>query len=260
MFAYLTFTLWVAICASAPEIVWRGLQLVAGHFSLENLYGVFLIGLILTVFVEPLLERARDGRWRPEHRNTRSLLLTVPIALIFGIIAVALHECMTAYLAPGHGEAASGVERGFKLIVEWASVPLAVTLAWGAAQSSAPIRHAAAAGAAAWVVGVGWVHGWPPRDIVMTSIPGIALIVIGQAYAAQNWRAEVFGYLALGLVGFTAVWLGLALLLQEVLWPQGIAGMMLFGPGDFGEDVRFYLGWAIGLAIAPNPFHGRRRA
>ena len=249
--AYLAFAAWVAVCAAAPEFIWQGLLALLGHFSRENVYSIVLIGLILTVFVEPILERAREGRWAPEHRNARSLLLTAPIAFAFGLVAVGLHECMTAFL--GSDPQLPGPVRGFSLILEWAWIPLAVTLAWFAAWQKPWIRLLAGIGTSICVVGVGWYYAWPSRDIAMTSIPCIALIPLGQIYLAREWGEAVFRNLGLGLAAFIATWMAMTLLLQQGLGPQGIAGVQLYAAGDFGDDFRFYLGWAIGLAIAPHP-------
>ena len=253
---YLGFAAWVSVCAAAPEFIWQGLMLLLGHFSLQNVYSIILIGMILTVFVEPILERARDGRWTSEHRNTRSLLLTAPIAFTFGLVAVGLHECMTAFLGsnpavPGSHE--DGVVRGVNLILEWALIPVAVTLAWFGGRLRPPLRIMAAFCAGLWVVGVSWIYDWPIRDIVMTSTPSLVLIVIGQRYVAREWGENTFRNLGIGLAAFIAGWMALTLLLQGGLRLAGIASIHLYDFGDFGDDVRFYLGWAIGLAIAPNP-------
>ena len=253
---YLGFAAWVSVCAASLEFIWQGWMLLLGHFSMQNVYAIILIGLILTVFVEPILERAREGRWTSEHRNTRSLLLTAPTAFIFGVVAVGLHECMTALLGSGSavpGSHDDGLVRGVKLILEWAGIPLAVTLAWFCARLRPPIRILAAFCASLWVIGVGWFYGWPIRDIVMTSIPCIAMIVLGQRYVEREWAENTFRNLGIGLAAFIAAWLALTLLLQAGLRLAGITSIYLFGVGDLGEDVRFYLGWAIGLAIAPNP-------
>lgn len=259
LLTYIGFSIWVSVCAAAPEFIWRGLLALVGHFSLQNVFAIGLIGLILTVFVEPILERAREGRWQPEHRNTRSLLLTAPIAFVFGLVAVGLHECMTAYLGAAHaapGSPQDGAARGLSLILEWAWVPLAVTLTWFSARLKGVFPSIAAVCAGIWVVGVGWYYGWPLRDIVMTSIPCLVLIPLGQRYLARNWSEDTFRNLALGLAAFIALWLTMTLLLQAGLRLAGLAGIYLYAPGDIGDDVRFYLGWAIGLALAPNPVAG----
>lgn len=254
---YLGFAVWVSVCAAAPEFIWQGLLSLIGHFSRQNLYAIVLIGLILTVFVEPILERAREGRWTSEHRNTRSLLFTAPIAFTFGIIAVGLHECMTAFLGAGHGPPDEGVADAVRLILEWAFIPLAVTLAWFGARLPGRLSLLAAAAAALWILGIGWYYGWPAHDIIMTCLPSIAIIPLGQRYIRRNWRQTTFRNLALGLAGFMAAWQLLALLVQAVLRMAGVTSAPFYAPfyalTDLGDDFRFYLGWAIGLVLAPNP-------
>ncbi len=250
---YLGFAFWVSVCAAAPEFIWQGLLALIDHFSRQNVYAIILIGVILTVFVEPILERARDGRWTSEHRNTRSLLLTAPIAFVFGLVAVGLHECMTAYLGSGHDGQSDGVAKGVSLILEWAWVPMAVTLSWFCARLPGWPRLAGGVAAGAWVIAIGWYYGWPLRDIVMTAVPCIVLIALGQWYVARNWHEDTFRNLAIGVAGVSLAWLALTLLLHAVLGPAGLAGYPLYGAGDLGDDFRFYLGWSIGLALAPNP-------
>ncbi len=254
----LGFAAWVSVCAAAPEFIWQGLLSLIGHFSRQNIYAIVLIGLILTVFVEPILERAREGRWTPEHRTTRSLLFTAPVAFTFGIIAVGLHECMTAFLGAGHAPPDEGVANAVRLILEWAFIPLAVTLAWFGARLTGRLPLIAAAVAAIWILGIGWYYGWSARDIVMTSLPCIAIIPLGQRYIRRNWHETTFRNLAIGLAGFMLTWQLLALLLQVVLRLAGVTGAPFYALTDLGDDFRFYLGWAIGLVLAPNPVPDRQ--
>lgn len=261
LFTYLGFATWVSVCAAAPEFIWQGSLVLFGHFSLQTVWSIALIGLILTVFVEPILERARDGRWRPERPRTRNLLVAAPVAFVLGIAAVSLHECMTAYLAAasgGHGAAAEGIEKAVRLILEWASIPLAVTMAWISARLGGWFRYAAGAAAAVWVIAASWYYNWPLPVIVIATIPCIALIPLGQIYLAKRWNEDTFQNLAIGLVGFGILWLALTLLLQALLPSKVVAGVVSYGPGEIGENVRFYLGWALGLALAPNPVNGKR--
>jgi hypothetical protein len=249
-------SLWVSVCAAAPELVWQGLLELLQHFSRQTAYSIILIGLILTVFVEPILERARDGRWRPEHRGTRNLLFTIPIAFIFGMVAVCLHKSLTAYLGAANldpGELREGTIRAAALILEWACIPLAVTMAWFSARRRGWLPYLAGAGAAVWVVGAGWFYGWPLPGVVITSIPCVALIPLGQMYVARHWDENTFRNLAVGLSVFSVLWLAITLLVQATLPAVGITGVFLYAAGDIGENFRFYLGWALGLILAPNP-------
>jgi hypothetical protein len=260
-FTCLGFATWVSVCAAAPEFIWQGSLVLFGHFSFQTVWSIALIGLILTVFVEPILERARDGRWRPERPRTRNLLVAAPVALALGIAAVSLHECMTAYLAAAsgvHGAAPEGIERAVRLILEWACIPLAVTMAWFSARLGGWFRYAAGGAAAVWVIAASWYYNWPLPVIVIATIPCIALIPLGQIYLAKRWNEDTFQNLAIGLVGFGILWLALTLLLQALLPSMVVAGVISYGPGEIGENFRFYLGWALGLALAPNPVNGKR--
>jgi hypothetical protein len=260
LFTYLGFAVWVSVCAAAPEFIWQGLLELIGHFSLETALSIVLVGLILAVFIEPILVRARVGRWHPEHRSKRSLLFTAPIAFVFGVVAVGLHECMTAYLGAageGHGAGREGMIRAAGLILEWACIPLAVTMAWFGARLDGRGKYVAAAVAAVWVVAAGLLYGWPAPGIYMTFIPCLALIPMGQIYVLRGWHENTFQNLAIGLAGGTGLFLLATLVLQSALPWLGFAEVRLYAPGDFGESFRFYLGWALGLALAPNPVSTR---
>src|ERR1700733_14713854 len=52
-------SLWVAICAVAPEFIWRGLRTAYEHPDWSDLLSALLIGLILAFFVEPATQRVR---------------------------------------------------------------------------------------------------------------------------------------------------------------------------------------------------------
>jgi hypothetical protein len=252
----LAVSIWVSVCAASPEFIWQGLQELLHHFSRQTAYSIILIGLILTVFVEPILERAREGRWQLKHPSTRNLLFTMPIAFIFGVAAVGLHESMIAYLAPPHsdpGVQQEGMIRAVSLILEWACIPLAVTMAWFSARTNGWLRYLAGGAAAVWVVGAGWYYDWPVREIFVTSIPCVALIPLGQTYVARRWDENTFRNLAVGLSALSVLWLAITLLVQAALPAMGIAGGFLYESGDVSEYLRFYLGWALGLALAPNP-------
>jgi hypothetical protein len=176
------------------------------------------------------------------------------------VAAVGLHECMTAYLGPADLAADGqqvGTVKAAGLIMEWACIPLAVTVAWFSARLKGWVPYTAGACAAIWVVGAGWYFDWPLPGIVITSIPCILLIPLGQAYVALNWNEVTFRNLAIGVAGVSAIWLALTLLVEAALPLAGIDDVYLYAPGDLGENFRFYLGWALGLSLAPNPVPGK---
>jgi len=95
---HLAFAAWVSICAAAPEFIWQGLFLLGAHISWLNLYSVILIGPILAFFVEPIMQRIRSRRWDVDDNAGHGVLPSVILALAFGVAAVALHECLNAYV------------------------------------------------------------------------------------------------------------------------------------------------------------------
>lgn len=55
--AYTVYTLWVSVCAFAPELLWQGFVLMRGHFGAAELFSALFIGTLFAFFVEPLLRR-----------------------------------------------------------------------------------------------------------------------------------------------------------------------------------------------------------
>ena len=252
----LAFALWVAICAAAPELIWQGLLLIAQHFTLLNLYAIVLIGLILAFFVEPIMERIRSRRWELERQDNQSLILTAGFAFAFGIAAVALHEGLSAYV--GTGEAGSAARReslaqAFELILQWALIPFAVTLAWFAARSGRAAAWLAGSLALAWTVAVGWFYAWSNRDIVMVAIPVVMVLMLGAGSIAAEWSHFTFRHLAVSTALVFAGFIVSALAAQGLLWLCGVRSWHIYTLSEFFEDIRFYAGWSLGIAIAPNP-------
>ena len=256
LLTYFAFAAWVSVCAAVPELLWQGLLSLIDEFSRQDAYAIVLIGLILAVFVEPILERARRRRWQPEPGSRHGVLFTTATAFAFGVVAVGLHECMTAYLSSEHaapGSFAAGVADGVELIKHWAAVPLAVTLAWFGARLAHPFPVLAGIAAAAWVVGSGWYLGWPYADIAKTFLACVVLIPLGQRYVARHWGVDTFHRLSIGMVAFIVPWIAITPLAELALRQVGFKHVPIDSLSSLAVDLRFYLGWAIGLAVAPNP-------
>jgi hypothetical protein len=111
--AVLIVSLWVAICAVAPEFIWQGLRIAYAHPGWSDLLSALLIGLILAFFVEPATERIRDllhstkASVGAEEGRSRSVFFTAILSLTFALTSVGLHHAMSAFLI-GHGESARG--------------------------------------------------------------------------------------------------------------------------------------------------------
>jgi hypothetical protein len=256
LFDCLIISCWIAVGAAAPEFIWRGLAILVAHLTLQEVYSVILIGMLLAFFVEPLMERMRTGRWAPRHHDARELVLTAAIAFGFGVVTVAIHEAMNAYLGGGGGPAhdkQANLFRAMRQVQEWASIPFAVTIAWFAARMGG--RAAAVAGiiACVWVVAIGVYYEWEWRDSVRTSIPCFAIIAVGEKLAAGRWDGATFRLLAVRTAAIAASWFVLLWLAQATAALIGPADLRLYTWSEFVEDFLFYLGWSLGLAVAPNP-------
>ncbi len=217
----LAFAVWVAVCAAAPELIWQGSLLVVHHFTLLNLYAIVLIGLILAFFVEPILERVRNRRWELEHENSQSLIFSAAFAFALGAAAVALHEGLNAYL--GAGESVPDARReslvqAFDVILQWAFIPFAVTLAWFAARPGWTAAWIAGAIALTWSIAVGWLYAWSTRDIMMVAIPVLMVMVLGFNYVVGEWTHHTFRQLAIGTALLFAGFMLCALAVQGLLW------------------------------------------
>ena len=130
--------LWIAICAGAPEFIWRGLRIALKHLNSTALLSALLIGVVLAFFVEPILDRLRDllrvsRHKEPAHSGSRSLLYSAGVSLAFALVSVSLHEAMSAFVSNGD----AGLNAGLALAAEWAIVPFCIAVAWQGATSSA---------------------------------------------------------------------------------------------------------------------------
>jgi len=243
--------LWVSICAAAPEFLWQGMRLAAGHLSRADVLGALLIGIVLAFFVEPLMERGRHLLTRSGHRQhavqrTYDGLFTAGLSLAFAFASVCLHEAMTAFVSDrGHAAEDAGLVAGVILTVSWALVPFAVTLAWlGAEVRGIAVALGGIAAASPFVAG--WLFEWPLDSVIATALPCLAILALG--YRALAWHR-----LARYVAGVAVVWLLLALLFDAALPRLGLERFLLYDAANFWIDVRFYLGWALGLVLAPLP-------
>jgi hypothetical protein len=119
----------IATCAAAPEYIWQGLAIAFSRRSLIDLLEARLIGLILALFVEPLIDRARGVILRRRRRGrrrikTKSTFFTASLSLAFAVTSVCLHEAMSAFVSDRHSEQAgsySGLAVGLRITIGWGS-------------------------------------------------------------------------------------------------------------------------------------------
>ena len=260
---YLVFACWVSICAAVPEVLWRGLTVLIKHFSASDVYAIILIGLMATVFVEPLMERAKQGRWFiADDGGGRHPLLTVMIALSSGVIAVGVHECLTAFLEAAEEAQKSdvgGIGQGFGLLMRWAILPMVVTLAWFAGRLPKPWPVVVGAGACLWAVVVGYLLQWSFIHTAKNLVACLLLVPAGQIYLTRHWGQPVLHRLALALLLAIPPWLGLVTVAEWAWHYYGFAASPLAARNHLGVDLRVYLGCAFGIALAPAPWSHHSR-
>ncbi|MCX5514870.1 hypothetical protein [Kaistia algarum] len=258
--AFLICALWISICAAAPEFIWRGLEIFLSHPSWANLLSVLLIALILVFFIEPIMERIRDrlgprGQPATAGANSRGVLFSVGVSLAFALTSVSLHEAMLAFVSDQGVSSAgtvTGLNAGIRLTAAWAIVPFCVALAWQGARHRWFVMPTGLIGAASPFI-AGLLFDWDIKTIVATAIPCLLIQFLGYRRLTGFPDDGAFARCAPVVAGVAAAWLLAALIFDAVAtalhadWPR------LYSLHDLLVDARFYLGWALGLVLAPFP-------
>jgi hypothetical protein len=258
--ASLFVSFWIAICAAAPEFIWQGLRIAFGHLGLADLLAALVIGLILAFFVEPLMELVRElfrqARNRaPADPQPRNILFTASLSLAFALVSVAVHDAMTAFVSDrgaAHMETSAGLAAVISLTTAWAVVPLTVTIAWLSAGCRwLKLPTGITAGASSCIAG--WLFSWSVQEIISTTVPGLVILILGYREVAKEPRPSAFMRCARN-VGLSATsWFIFALLLDSLLGFCHLDQFKLYTAPAFWMDVRFHLGWVLGLVFAPFP-------
>src|ERR1700683_5481597 len=164
---------------------------------------------------------------------------------------------MSAFIS-GHGEGAEGIgiKAGISLTTEWAFVPFAMMLAWQSARLrwlAVPTGIIALASPAI----AGWLCGWSTRTILDTIIPCAIVLALGYRAVAKLPADRGFARCARIVAVVGVVWIGAALVIDAVLGSFHLNPFKLYSASDVFADMRFYLGWTLGLLLAP---HAAREA
>ena len=251
----ITLSFWVAICAAAPELIWRGLRIAIDHFSLLDLYSALLIGAILAFFVEPMMERMRALVYGPPAHAPRNVLFTAAVGLAFALVAVCLHDAMKTYLS-NHAEIGapfdSGVAAGIMLAIEWAAIPFTITLAWLSVRwrwLAVPTGITACVATYA----TGEVFAWSDQEILTTVAPSLVILALGYRCVSGALNSGARNRCARAVALVAVVWLVMAVAIDVVLNAFGLRRFDLYSTSQLWTDVRAYLGWALGLLLAPSP-------
>ena len=248
------FSAWVSVCSVAPEFIWQGLLTVIHHFSWVTAGDVLLVGAVVAFFVEPLAERLRAMRLHVAHKH-RSPAHATFAAFGFAVLAVCVHEAITSFVSTSYAD-----NRGeFSLFValsdvfQWSSIPFMVTVAWLCTRRAPWIRWTTLLLASGMVFSLGFISEWSLRDTFTTAIPCACILFAGftvmRRHPTQLALSRCMRLTAL----IASIWLVTAGVVQLAL--------SLFAPKtwyaytwiEYTIDFRFYLGWVIGLAVAPRP-------
>jgi hypothetical protein len=249
--------LWVSTCAVAPEFIWQGLRSAYEHPDWSDFLSALLIGLILAFFVEPAMDRIRDLLPRVQttsavHDRHHNLFFAAALSLAFALTSVGLHDALTAFIK-GHGEVGDGVgaAAGLSLAIEWAIVPFFITLSW---QWAHPLRSLFVVGAVALgsPIFAGVIFGWPARIVFDNLVPCLFILTFGHRSLMQQAETEGFFRCARVVAVVGTIWILSALLIDVLLRSLFAVSFQLYNISEVFSDMRFYLGWALGLLLTPS--------
>jgi hypothetical protein len=246
----------IATCAAAPEFIWQGLKIVATHLSSATLVSAVLVALLLVFFVEPILERLRG--WLSNAPETprlvrRHLAIAATIGFFIALVSVGLHDAMSTFAA-GEGESHSiGLERAVTVAISWGAVPFAVALAWQAVTRRTLAIVLGIAAAASSVI-AGWWFEWGVTTTLTTAIPCLCIQALGYRKARAAVNDITFARFAPTLALVAIVWLLFSPAYDALvdLW-KGRGWTPLYSAADYFIDVRFYVGWFLGLLLTRSP-------
>ena len=249
----------VATCAGAPEFIWEGLKIVATHFSSATLVSAILVALLLVFFVEPILQRVRgwlDDAPDMQRQAHHHLAITAMIGFFIALVTTGLHDAMATFAnGVDAGGQNIGLQRAVTLTLSWGLVPFAIALAWQAATHrylAIPLGIAAAASSFI----AGWWFDWGVTTTLTTAIPCLVIQALGYRHARAAQADAGFARYAPTLAIVAVVWLLFAPVHDALvpLWRGSWAP--LYSVTDYFIDVRFYIGWFLGLLLTRSPASG----
>ena len=252
----LLFAVWVAICSVAPEFIWQGFLQIAQHFSWSTVASALLVGAIVAFFVEPLIERLRVMRLHIVHKHRTPIHMTAS-AFSLAILAVFAHDAIVTFTSGGGAEGQTGKSLGLvyaiSQVFQWSWIPLVVTLAWVYARQSRWIRWPIVLMALASIGLVGPVFDWNAIDTTTTVVPCVC-VLFGGYYVMRRYPEDAaFSRCTRLTLVIAVVWLVVTGVLQAFLSLFAVKALRAYTWTEYAIDFRFYLGWVIGLVVAPKP-------
>jgi hypothetical protein len=248
------FAVWVAVCSVSPEFIWQGFLRVIHHFDWITAGSALLVGAIVAFFVEPITERLRAMRLHLAHRHKTTTHATAA-AFSFAILAVFAHEAITAYAsgADTGEQARDSLFYAISEVIQWAWIPFMVTIAWLCARKARWIRLPVLLLALASIVLIGFVFDWYAADIFTTTVPCMAVLLGGFRLMRKYPDDRTLSHCTVMTACIAFIWLASMGLLQAFLSMFAFKRPSIYSWSEYVIDFRFYLGWVIGLAVAPKP-------
>ncbi|WP_266182369.1 hypothetical protein [Dyella humicola] len=247
------FATWVAICSASPELIWQGLLTVVHHFSWTTAGSVLFVGAIVAFFVEPLTERLRFMRLDLAHRHRTTTHATLA-AFSFAVLAVLVHEAITSYVsaANAHNQGRDSLASAIEEVLQWSCIPFMVTVAWLCAHKTRWLSFPALFAALLTIPLIGVIFDWDWNDIFTTTVPCACILLAGfisKQKSKEPWNLSQCVKLTTVIA---LIWLVSTGLLQLTLLLAS-KPLVIYSWSEYTIDIRFYVGWVIGLAIAPKP-------
>ena len=245
----------VATCAAAPEFIWQGLKIVATHLSSATLVSAALVALLLVFFVEPILERLRG--WLSNAPETprgarRHLAIAAAIGFFIALVSVGLHDAMATFTEGGEEGRNVGLERAVTVAISWGAVPFAIALAWQAiTRRYLAILFGILAAASSFVAG--WWFDWGLTTTLTTAIPCLLIQGVGYRRARTSTHDVSFERYAPTLAFVAVAWLLFSPAYDAIVDLVKGRWTPLYSAADYFVDVRFYIGWFVGLLLTRAP-------
>jgi hypothetical protein len=254
MFNIIFFSAWVSVCSAASEFIWQGLLTIIHHFNWITAASALLVGAIVAFFVEPLTERLRVMSLHVVHRHRTPTHATVG-AFAFAVLAVCVHEAITSFVATSSSDhrAEDSLFYALSEVFQWASIPFMVTVAWLCVGRSRWISWPALLLAALMVFLLGPLSSWTVQDSVTTAIPCACILFWGWSVMHNDSTQLALSRCARLTAIIACIWLAAAGMFQLALSRFAPQSWHLYSWVEYAIDFRFYLGWVIGLAVAPRP-------
>lgn len=248
------FATWVAVCSASPELLWQGFLTVIHHFDWITAWSAVLVGSIVAFFVEPLTERLRNLSLQLSHRHKTTTHATVS-AFGFAVLAVLVHEAITSYISAAQTSepASDSLFSAISVVFQWACIPFMTTIAWFCAYGQRWIGLLALLLALLAIVLVGVVFDWNIPDILTTVIPCTCILLVGFFHMRKHRDQQVLSRCVMLTAAIAVIWLISAGCLQLVLSLVALKKVHIYTWVEYTIDLRFYVGWVIGLAVAPRP-------